>query len=68
MLIAYGVGTMVGAGFYALLGRVASHAAMHAPLAFLMAAAIALVTALSFGELVSRFPSSAGPYREQDDQ
>ena len=26
LLVAYGVGTMVGGGFYALMGRVADHA------------------------------------------
>lgn len=63
MLIAYGVGTMVGAGFYALLGRVAHHAGMHTPVAILVAAAVALLTAMSFSELASRLPYSAGESR-----
>ncbi len=63
LLIAYGVGTMVGAGFYALLGRVAHHAGMHTPVAFSLAAGVALVSALSFSELASRFPFSSGESR-----
>ena len=63
LLIAYGVGTMVGAGFYALLGKVVEHAGMYAPVAFLLAAVIAFVSSLSFGELSSRFPYSAGESR-----
>ena len=63
LLVAYGVGTMVGGGFYALLGRVAHHAGMHAPIAFLVAAGVAGVTAMSFSELSSRLPFSAGESR-----
>ena len=54
---------MVGAGFYALLGRVAYHAGMHAPIALLIAAGIALLTALTYCELSSRLPFSAGESR-----
>ncbi len=54
---------MVGAGFYALLGRVADHAGMYAPIAFLIAAGVAFISAMSFSELVSRFPFSAGESR-----
>lgn len=63
LLVAYGVGTMVGGGFYALLGRVAHHAGMHAPVSILLAGVVALVTALSFSELSSRLPYSAGESR-----
>ncbi len=63
MITIYGLGTMVGGGFYALLGKVAGHAGMLAPMSFLVAAAIAFVTALSFGELAARFPYSAGESR-----
>jgi len=37
-----GVGTMIGAGFYALLGKVAGEAGMFAPIAFLGSAVLAL--------------------------
>lgn len=60
LLVFYGVGTMVGAGFYALLGEIAGEAGMASPLAFLLSGLLALLSALSFGELASRFPLSAG--------
>ncbi len=60
LLVLYGVGTMVGGGFYALIGKVAGLAGMHAPLAVLGAALLALASALSFAELSSRYPFSAG--------
>lgn len=63
LLVAYGVGTMVGGGFYALLGRVAEHAGMQTPIAIVVAAVVALVTAMSFSELASRLPYSAGESR-----
>lgn len=60
MLTFYGLGTIVGGGFYALIGKVAGEAGMHTPLAFLVAAGIALISAFSFAELSARFPLSAG--------
>ena len=63
MLLFYGVGTMVGGGFYALLGAVTSRAGMATPGAFLLAGLLALPTALSFAELAARFPVSAGEAR-----
>lgn len=62
-LILYGLGTMVGGGFYALLGKVAGEAGLLAPLALLFSGLFALLTGLSFAELVSRYPVSAGPVR-----
>lgn len=56
----YGLGTILGAGIYVLVGKVAAHAGLLAPLSFLVAAAIATLCALSYAELVSRFPKSAG--------
>lgn len=35
LLVFYGMGTMIGAGFYALLGKVAGEAGAAAPMAFL---------------------------------
>lgn len=60
LLVFYGLGTILGAGIYALVGKVAGRAGMAAPLAFLVAAALAAFTALSYAELSSRFPRSAG--------
>lgn len=56
----YGIGTILGAGIYVLIGEVAAVAGVFAPLSFLLAAALAGITGLSFAELSSRFPLSAG--------
>ncbi|MCP5043588.1 MAG: APC family permease [bacterium] len=59
-VVLYGLGTTVGAGIYLLIGEVARVAGMAAPAAFLLSSLLAALTALSFGELVSRYPLSAG--------
>ena len=51
---------MIGGGFYALLGKVAGHAGAAAPIAFVCAGVIALLSAFAFAELSARFPFSAG--------
>ncbi|MFQ3324216.1 MAG: APA family basic amino acid/polyamine antiporter [Pseudomonadales bacterium] len=56
----YGVGTILGAGIYVLIGEVAIVAGMWTPLSFIMTALLAALTGLSFAELSSRFPLSAG--------
>jgi amino acid transporter len=60
LLTFYGLGTIVGGGIYALLGKVAGEAGMAMPLAFALAGVIALLSACSFAELSTRFPISAG--------
>ena len=60
MLVLYGLGTTIGAGIYALTGEVAGSAGMRAPLAFLMSALLAGVTAIGFAELAGRLPKAAG--------
>ena len=59
-LMFYGLGTMVGAGFYALLGKVVGEVGMAAPLAFLLTGILAMLSAISFAELSSRFPLAGG--------
>jgi basic amino acid/polyamine antiporter, APA family len=59
-LTLYGVGVTVGAGIYVLIGKVAGLAGSQAPLAFLVAALVAGMSAMSFAELSARFPRSAG--------
>ncbi|MGK7296389.1 MAG: APC family permease [Candidatus Wenzhouxiangella sp. M2_3B_020] len=59
----YGVGTMVGGGFYALSGKIAGSVGLFTPLAFALAGVLALVTALSFAELASRLPHAGGSAR-----
>jgi amino acid transporter len=63
MLILYGLGTMIGGGFYALLGEIADEAGLFTPLAFLLSGGLAFISATSFAELSSRFPFSAGEAR-----
>ena len=59
-LVLYGVGTIVGAGFYALLGKIIGRAGIFAPLSLLLAGGLALISAYSFAELSRRYPVSAG--------
>jgi APA family basic amino acid/polyamine antiporter len=56
----YGTGNIIGAGIYVLVGKVAGEAGLLAPLAFVLAAVIAGLTGLSYGELAARYPVSAG--------
>ena len=56
----YGTGNIIGAGIYVLVGKVAGEAGLLAPLAFVVAAVIAGLTGLSYGELAARHPVSAG--------
>jgi amino acid transporter len=56
----YGLGSIIGAGIYVLIGEVAGKAGMYAPIAFTFAAIIAGFTAFSYAELSSRLPRSAG--------
>jgi amino acid transporter len=60
LLSFYGIGTILGAGIYVLVGKVAGAAGMAAPLAFLTAAVLVLFSAFSYAELSARFPKSAG--------
>ncbi|WP_456388684.1 APC family permease [Profundibacter sp.] len=60
LLTAYGIGIMVGAGIYVLVGVAAGEAGVWAPLSFLLAAIVAVPTALSFSELSARIPEAAG--------
>ena len=61
LLTFYGLGTILGAGIYVLIGEVALRAGQYTPLSFIVAACIAAVTAYSFARLSSLFPKSAGP-------
>lgn len=59
LLTLFGLGTILGAGIYVLVGEVAGLAGMHAPLAFVVAAVVASFTAFSYAELAARHPTSA---------
>lgn len=56
----YGLGTILGAGIYVLVGKVAGYAGLYAPIAFLVAAVLTILTGLTYAELSARFPRSAG--------
>ena len=56
----YGLGNILGAGIYVLVGKVAGEAGYFAPIAFLVAAIIAAVSAFTYAELSARYPVSAG--------
>ena len=60
MITFYGLGTIVGGGFYALVGKVSAEAGMYTPIAFLVASVIAMFSAFSYAELSARYPYSAG--------
>ena len=60
LLTFYGIGSIVGAGIYVLVGKVAGMAGVYAPLAFLVASALAVFSAFSYAELSARYPLSAG--------
>jgi amino acid transporter len=56
----YGLGNILGAGIYVLVGKVVGVAGVHAPLAFVVAALVAALSAFTYGELAARYPVSAG--------
>jgi APA family basic amino acid/polyamine antiporter len=55
----YGLGNILGAGIYVLVGKVAGFAGDSTTLAFLVAMVIATLTAFSYMELAGRYPVSA---------
>lgn len=60
LTIAYGLGTILGAGVYVLVGKVAGYAGSLAPLSFLLAAIVATFTAISYARLCALYPKAAG--------
>jgi amino acid transporter len=56
----YGLGTVVGAGIYVVIGEIIGIAGALTPVAFLLAALAAGFTALSYAELCTRVPESGG--------
>jgi len=56
----YGLGSMLGAGIYGLIGKAAGIAGNAVWLAFVVALVAALLTALSYASLGSRHPRAAG--------
>lgn len=60
LITLYGLGTTIGGGIYVLIGSVAQRAGMNALLSFVVAGVLVGFTAMSYAELASRFPVSAG--------
>ncbi len=60
--VIYGIGIILGAGIYALIGEAAGIAGNAVWLAFVVAAIIASFTALSYAELSRIFPKSAAEF------
>lgn len=60
VVIFYGVGAILGAGIYVLIGEIAAAAGYWSPISFLLAATIGIFSAFSYAELSARFPRSAG--------
>ena len=58
---ALGIGSMVGAGIFALLGEVTALAGGATIAAFVAGGIIALLSGYSYGRLGGRFPASGGP-------
>jgi amino acid transporter len=56
----YGLGSILGAGIYALVGKVAGYAGLFTPVAFVVASIIAALTGFSYAELSARYPRSGG--------
>lgn len=58
----YSVGVIVGAGVYSVLGAAAGLAQDKLWISFLVGAAVALLTAISYAEMASLFPSAGAEY------
>lgn len=56
----YGIGTILGAGIYSLIGKITATSGVLAPVSFILSALIASLTAVSYSQLVKLHPKSAG--------
>lgn len=61
-ILMFGVGGIVGAGIYAIIGQAAGLSGNMLWLSFAVAAVVALLTGLSYAEFVSRFPDAGGSF------
>lgn len=58
----YGVGLILGAGIYAILGAAVAETGESIIVSFVLAAGVATFTGLSYAELASRYPKGEGEY------
>jgi len=56
----YGIGSILGAGIYVLISKIAGISGMYMPISFVIAGIVASFSAFSYAEMSSRFPKSAG--------
>lgn len=61
-IVVYGVGLILGAGIYVLIGAAAGVAGNMLWLSFILAALVASFTALSYAELAALFPTAGAEY------
>src|SRR5713226_6487358 len=61
-ITAGGVGIIIGAGIYVLIGAATARAGATVWVAFLLAAVLSALSGLSYAELSSMFPSAAAEY------
>jgi len=59
---ASGVGIIIGAGIYVLIGEAAAEAGNGVWMSFALAAALSVLTALTYAELTGMFPSAAAEF------
>src|SRR5688572_6522040 len=62
-LVFYGVGSMIGAGIYSVIGAAAGEAGSGLWLSFIFAGVAAFLTVLSYAELISMFPKTGAEYQ-----
>ncbi len=60
LLVFYGTGTILGAGVYALIGKIVGASGIYAPFSFLLSSLIAAFVAFTYAQLSRRYPKSAG--------
>jgi amino acid transporter len=60
LIVFFGLGNILGAGIYVLVGKIAAEAGLFTPFAFALAALVATFTALSYAELSARMPYAGG--------
>jgi len=60
LLVFYGLGIIIGAGVYVVVGDVIKAAGTGAIISFILAGMLAAMTALSYAELSVRYPEAAG--------
>jgi APA family basic amino acid/polyamine antiporter len=61
-VLMFGVGGIIGAGIYAIIGKAAGPSGNMLWLSFVISSIIALLTGVSYAEFVSRFPDAGGSY------